>query len=57
MLAGGVGAIVGAVAKKTKGKTYLVLEGDGWTEALEISKSRTDKAVAFAQKINAASQA
>lgn len=58
VLTGGVGAIVGAIAKKKvdKRELYLVIEADEWAELVELKPKHGAQAREFAQKINLAAR-
>lgn len=56
LLTGGVGAIIGAIAKKKvdRRELYLVIEADEWAELVELKPKHGAQAREFAQKINLA---
>lgn len=58
LLTGGVGAIVGAIAKKRIDlrELYLVVEADEWAELVELKPKQGAQARELAQKINLAAR-
>lgn len=57
VLAGPVGAVVGAVAKKkTGGDSYLVITGPEFEWQIEVDRKHADKARQFAAQINTAAK-
>lgn len=59
ILTGGVGAIIGAIAKKKvdKRELYLVVEADEWAELVELKPKHGAQARELAQAINLAARA